>query len=107
MSKQKRTTLQLRQIALGLVHGDICSDWQESHDDISLLSDVEALILSTQDIAMRYERREAAFEETDDGDLIFATFETLTREEALEVAEMVLRYMTFLSTPVEIEIPHV
>ena len=110
-----RTTKELREIALGLAKEEIFCDWclEEAvcsncdvFHGVPLISEVDHIEFTTKNIGLLFEKITNAFAETEDGDPIFATFETLTREEALEVAEMVLRYMTFLNTPVEIEIPH-
>ena len=110
MPTSLRTPRELRQIARGLAKGELLSDWMNQNDahpeGISLLSEVEQLILQTQDIGMRFERKENAMEETEEGHLIFSTFEILTTEEALQVAEMILRYDGFLTTYREVIIPH-
>ncbi len=109
MKTKNRTTKELRGIALGLIHGEIACDWktEDCHKEVSLLSEIEHLILLTYDIGMRYEKYKNAFDKDEYGHFIFAAFQTLTKKEALQVAEMFLRYKSFIDTYVEVEISHV
>lgn len=96
----------LRDIALSLIRGDIACDWMTDEHEVSLLSEIDYLIHSTQDIGMRYELYENELTKDKQGNPIFATFQTLTHDEALQVAEMFLRYKAFTDVYVEVEIPN-
>ncbi len=100
------TQIELRNIALGLLNREILSDWDTTCDaPLPTISELEYLIWQTKDIAMFIGKRDDAI--TSEEPLVFAHFNTLTKEEALQVAEMFLRYHAFLDTYTEIEISHV
>ena len=106
------THIELRNIALGLLHGDMVSDWDTSCDTpLPTISEIEYLLWQIRDIGMFVGKKEEALTTTTtknapEDPLIFTHFNTLTKEEALQVAEMFLRYHTFLNTYAEIEISH-
>jgi hypothetical protein len=100
------TTKELQQIALGLLHGTLIPDWESPCGDITTLSEVEALLWQTRDIALLIGDTTHLFDEDPYGHQIFSQFITLTHEEAFQVAQMYLRYQTFLTTYQEVEISH-
>ena len=113
MLVSKYTTKNLRKIALGLLKGTTYCDWHIPNDeDVSntfqglyCLSEVESLILQTKDIGMIFEKSACSCE-MEGGNPVFSTFQTLTKEEALQVAEVFLRYKGFHEAYEEVIIPH-
>lgn len=113
MKVSQYTQNDLRTIALGLLSEEIYCDWTlENDSDVPevfqqlYLSEIDSLILQTQDIGMLYENmRECSVDEN--GQPIFSTFNTLTKEEALEVARLFLVYSTLEKADGHIDIPHI
>jgi hypothetical protein len=103
----RHTDKQLRDIALNLLKGKFISDWDHtSCNKITTISEIESLIWETRDIVMIVAERENTLTKDKNGNPIFSTFQTLTKDEALQVADMYLRYNAFMEVDVEIEIPH-
>lgn len=107
-----KTERDLRQIALGLLHNKIYSDWMIEDDENVpevfqrlYLSEIDSLILQTQDIGMIYEYVENGTPD-EESELIFSTFHTLTKEEAIEVARRYLLYTHLQDADGMIDIPH-
>jgi hypothetical protein len=96
---------ELRNIALGLVKGDIVCDWTSNDHPVSTVSEVQQLIFSLRDIGMMYGNRKEAVDHDKFGNPVFTAFRTLTIDEALHVAEMVYRYLGILYAYKEVEIP--
>ena len=110
---QYRTDKELRQIAMDLAKGLIFSDWQIEKDEdvplvfqaINLMTEAQNLELQTKDIAMIYEYRTAAYEvDRETGIPVFISFNTLTKDESLKVAEWFKQYKDIMDTNKEVEI---
>jgi hypothetical protein len=111
--KQYHSDLELRQIAIDLAKGLIFSDWQIERDEdvplifqaLTLMTEAQNLELQTKDIGMIYEYRTAAYDiDEENGVPVFISFNTLTRDESLKVAELFKQYQSIIDTDKEIEI---
>lgn len=106
-----RTDKELKEIAKGLVNGEIFSDWQiKDPDDVHLifqaltfLNDEQLNDLRKEDIGMIFEyKKEAAYfcEEIP----VFVSFNCLTSNEAIRVGHFYQEYKKIVETERDIEI---
>ena len=109
MNRRKHyyTYKDLRNIALGLIRGDIHCDWMnEDTEEICTLSEIEQLILQTEDIGMIFEYARNVGHYSPEKNPIYHTHEKLMMSEALIVAELFLKYRNILDVYAEVVIPH-
>lgn len=110
---QYRTDAELRVIARDLARGLIFTDWQIQRDEdvplvfqaLNLMTEAQNLELQTRDIACLYEYKTAAYDtDPKTGIPVFVSFNILTKEESLKVAEWFTEYHKILHTEKSVEI---